>query len=80
MTKYQTYQATGEDLEFGRDANEMPQPLTQAPYYAIEVEPVLHHTMGGIKINSKAEVMNQSGNPVPGLYAAGEVTGGIHQH
>ena len=47
----------------------MPRPLTQAPFYAIEVEPVLHHTMGGIKINSKAEVVNKSGNPVPGLYA-----------
>ena len=56
----------------------VPRPLTQAPFYSIEVEPVLHHTMGGIKINSKAEVVNKSGNPVPGLYAAGEVTGGVH--
>ena len=78
MDKYQEYQATGEDLEFGRNGNEMPRPLTQAPFYAIEVEPVLHHTMGGIKINSNAEVVNKSGNPVPGLYAAGEVTGGVH--
>ena len=78
MNKYQEYQTTGEDLEFGREGDEMPQPLTQAPFYAIEVEPVLHHTMGGIKINSKAEVVNKSGNPVPGLYAAGEVTGGVH--
>ena len=78
MDKYQEYQTTGEDLEFGRKEDEMPQPLTQAPFYAIEVEPVLHHTMGGIKINSNAEVVNKSGNPVPGLYAAGEVTGGVH--
>ena len=78
MNKYQEYQATGEDLEFGRNGYEMPHPLTHAPFYAIEVEPVLHHTMGGIKINSKAEVVNKSGNPVPGLYAAGEVTGGVH--
>ena len=78
MDKYQEYQATGEDLEFGRKGDEMPRPLTQAPFYAIEVEPVLHHTMGGIKINSNAEVVNKSGNPVPGLYAAGEVTGGVH--
>ena len=78
MDKYQEYQATGKDLEFGRKGDEMPRPLTQAPFYAIEVEPVLHHTMGGIKINSNAEVVNKSGNPVPGLYAAGEVTGGVH--
>lgn len=78
MNKYQEYQTTGEDLEFGRNANEMPRPLTQPPLYAIEIEPVLHHTMGGIKINSKAEVINNNGNSVPGLYAAGEVTGGVH--
>jgi fumarate reductase flavoprotein subunit len=78
MNKYQEYQTTGEDLEFCRNGYEMPHPLTHAPFYAIEVEPVLHHTMGGIKINSKAEVVNKSGNPVPGLYAAGEVTGGVH--
>lgn len=78
MNKYQEYQTTGKDIEFGRNGSEMPFPLTHAPFYAIEVEPVLHHTMGGIKINSKAEVVNKSGIPVPGLYAAGEVTGGVH--
>lgn len=78
MNKYQEYQTTGEDLEFGRNEYEMPRPLTQAPFYAIEVEPVLHHTMGGIKINHKAEVVNNSGKTIPGLYAAGEVTGGVH--
>ena len=72
------FEGLGEDPEFGRNANEMPRPLTQTPLYAIEIEPVLHHTMGGIKINSKAEVINNNGNSVPGLYAAGEVTGGVH--
>ena len=48
------------------------------PYYAINVEPVIHHTMGGIKINAQAEVVNQNGKAIPGLYAAGEVTGGVH--
>ena len=71
-------QSTREDLDFGRKADEMPRPLTEGPYYAIEVEPVIHHTMGGIKINSRAEVVDRTGKPVPGLYAAGEVTGGIH--
>ena len=78
MDTYQRYQATGEDLDYQRKAEEMPRPLNMAPYYAIEVEPVLHHTMGGIQINSKAEVVNQAGNIIPGLYAAGEVTGGVH--
>ena len=78
MEKYSLYQATGDDKDFQRKAEEMPRPLTEAPYYAIEVEPVIHHTMGGIKINSRAEVVNQNGKAIPGLYAAGEVTGGVH--
>ena len=78
MEKYSLYQTTGEDKDFQRKAEEMPRPLAQAPYYAIEVEPVIHHTMGGIKINTQAEVVNQDGKTIPGLYAAGEVTGGIH--
>ena len=78
MDTYSKYQVEGTDLDFGRLAEEMPTPLDKAPYYAIEVEPVLHHTMGGIKINSKAEVLNSSGTPIEGLYAAGEVTGGVH--
>lgn len=78
MQTYESYQASGSDLDYGRRAEDMPRPLTQAPYYAIQVEPVLHHTMGGIKINDKAEVVDKEGNPIPGLYAAGEVTGGVH--
>ncbi|MBQ8420793.1 MAG: flavocytochrome c [Bacteroidales bacterium] len=78
MEAYRMYQVAGEDPDFGRKAEEMPRPLNQAPYYAIHVEPVIHHTMGGIKINSNAEVLNEAGEAVPGLYAAGEVTGGVH--
>lgn len=78
MEKYSHYQTTGEDKDFQRKAEEMPRPLTDAPYYAINVEPVIHHTMGGIKINAQAEVVNQNGKAIPGLYAAGEVTGGVH--
>ena len=78
LEKYSHYQTTGEDKDFQRKAEEMPRPLTEAPYYAINVEPVIHHTMGGIKINAQAEVVNQAGKAIPGLYAAGEVTGGVH--
>lgn len=48
------------------------------PYYATLMTPSVHHTMGGVTINKKAEVLNEAGNVIPGLYAAGEVTGGIH--
>ena len=56
----------------------MPRPLTEGPYYAVEVGPAIHHTMGGIKITPNAEVLDTNGNVIPGLYAAGEVTGGVH--
>ncbi|HCO52732.1 MAG TPA: flavocytochrome c, partial [Sutterellaceae bacterium] len=38
----------------------------------------VHHTMGGVAINSHAQVMDRRGQPIPGLYAAGEVSGGVH--
>jgi fumarate reductase flavoprotein subunit len=46
--------------------------------YALTVQPGIHHTMGGLKINTNTEVLNTSGNVIGGLFAAGEVTGGVH--
>lgn len=65
------------DDEFQRDTG-MDNTLEKAPYYAIKVGPGVHHTMGGIKINSNAEVVKMDGNIIKGLYAAGETTGGVH--
>ena len=48
------------------------------PYYATLMTPSVHHTMGGVQINTKAQVINKAGKVIPGLYAAGEVTGAIH--
>lgn len=53
-------------------------PMTEGPWYACPKVPTVHHTMGGIRINVHAQVLNKKGSPVKGLYAAGEVTGGIH--
>ena len=64
------------DPEFNRVS--FANPLDQAPFYAIKVQPGIHHTMGGIKINDNAEVVGTDGNVIPGLFAAGEVTGGVH--
>ena len=69
--------ANGIDEEFGRN-NGMDDDLSTAPYYAIKIAPGIHHTMGGIKINTSAEVIDTDGNVIPGLFAAGETTGGIH--
>ena len=51
---------------------------TEGPWYACRKVPTVHHTMGGIKINVKSQVINTKGKVIPGLYAVGEVTGGIH--
>lgn len=48
------------------------------PWYAIPRTPSVHHTMGGVVINADTQVLNENGNAIPGLLAAGEVTGGIH--
>ena len=64
------------DADFNR-AN-MPRKLETSPFYAVEIGPAVHHTMGGLAINNKAEVLTSDGTVVPGLFAAGEVTGGVH--
>ena len=53
-------------------------PMTEGPWYACLKVPTVHHTMGGVKINTKADVIGTNGKPIAGLFAAGEVTGGIH--
>ena len=45
------------------------------PYYIMAYKPAVHYTMGGLRINPNAEVLDTAGNPIPGLFAAGEVAG-----
>lgn len=52
--------------------------MTEGPWYACKKVPTVHHTMGGLQINTKAQVLDKNGKVIPGLYAAGETTGGIH--
>ncbi|WP_029910332.1 flavocytochrome c [Pelobacter seleniigenes] len=73
---YNAYQSTGKDLAFGR--SDMPLNLTKPPFYAVRVAPGIHHTMGGVAIDPDSEVLDLQSWPIPGLYAAGEVTGGVH--
>ncbi|UUV99729.1 flavocytochrome c [Vagococcus luciliae] len=65
------------DKEFSRETG-MDNELNKGPYYAIKIAPGIHYTMGGVKINDKTEVLNKDNQPITGLYAAGEVTGGLH--
>lgn len=78
ISMYNEAQKAGEDKDFGRSANEMPVPLAEPPYYAVEVTPAIHHTMGGVKVDASTHVLRPDGTIIPGLYAAGEVTGGLH--
>jgi fumarate reductase flavoprotein subunit len=73
---YNQYQAAKHDPDFDRD--DMPRPIKTGPFYAIEIKPGIHFTMGGVRINEKTQVLTPDKRPIPGLYAAGEVTGGVH--
>ncbi len=64
------------DPKFGRKLFD--RPIVKPPFYATPRAPSIHHTMGGVQISTNAQVLDKKGKPIPGLYAAGEVTGGIH--
>lgn len=72
----------GQTDEFGRtlfiDTDKKNNGINNPPYYAAMRIPTVHHTMGGVEINDNTEVLDTKGNVIPGLFAAGEVTGGIH--
>lgn len=76
MNNWNGYVEAKNDPDFGRTS--FANPLNTAPYYAVKVTAGVHHTMGGLKINPNTEVLNENGEVIPGLFAAGEVTGGVH--
>ena len=76
MNTWNGYVEAKNDPDFGRTS--FANPLNTAPYYAIKVTAGVHHTMGGLKINPAAEVLTEDGSAIAGLFAAGEVTGGVH--
>ena len=67
---------SGVDQAFNRE--HLTQTLENGPYYALKVTPGIHHTMGGLKIDNQTHVLTEEGTIISGLYAAGEVTGGVH--
>lgn len=66
----------GEDTEFGREG--MTTPIDNETYYAFKITPTVHNTTGGIRVNSESQVLDPNENSITGLYAAGEVVGGVH--
>lgn len=76
MDQYDRAYKSKKDEAFDRP--EMVAPNNVFPMYAVQITPAIHHTMGGLRINGKAEVIGTTAKPIPGLFAAGEVTGGVH--
>lgn len=75
-----TYNATvgGAEDPFGFTVGSSDVALTEGPWYAARKVPTVHHTVGGVRIDTRSRVLTAEGNAIPGLYACGEVTGGIH--
>ncbi len=76
IEQYNKYAAAGKDPDFNRP--NISAKVDTPKYYAIEVTPAIHYYMGGLKIDTNASVVNTKGKAIKGLYAAGEVTGGVH--
>ena len=69
---------SGVDEEFGKVMASTMVKIEEGPYYALPQYPSVHHTMGGLVIDTTTNVYDIYGEPIDGLYAAGEVTGGVH--
>ena len=79
VDKYNAALAKSKDEAWGRYLQKDAKPIGQAPFYAMRLTPKVHHCMGGVNINAKAEALDiENDKPIAGLYAAGEVTGGVH--
>lgn len=76
VNKYNSYVDAGFDPEFHKDTFSLK--VEKAPFYATPRKPAVHHTMGGLRIDTNARVLDENGQPIKHLYAAGEVAGGIH--
>lgn len=77
VAKWNEDVAAKSDTAFNRTTG-MEHDLSKGPYYAIKIAPGIHYTMGGIKVNPETEVLTKEGTSIKGLYAAGELTGGLH--
>ena len=77
VEKYNGFVAKGSDDDFGRAATYLTKAIGEGPYYIVEQKPRFATTMGGLVINTSMQVLNESGEPISGLYAAGENCGQV---
>ena len=78
VARYNSFVEKGKDEDFGKAARNLTKKIEHGPFWACYTGMTVHHTMGGLSCNVKAQVLDWQGNVVPRLYAAGEITGGIH--
>ncbi|MGE4272297.1 MAG: flavocytochrome c [Desulfitobacterium sp.] len=78
MKRWDSFVQKGKDDDFNTMIMKGAKPTREAPFYVTRLWPKVHHTMGGLVTNVKCQVINQDSQPIKGLYAAGEVTGGVH--
>ncbi len=78
IEKHNGFIDSGVDEDFGKVMSSTMVKMEEGPYYAIAQYPSVHHTMGGLVIDKYTQVKDIYGQVIPGLYAAGEVTGGVH--
>ena len=77
VTTWNQAVAGQDDADFGRNMG-MDRDISAGPFFAIHIAPAIHYTMGGIKINPQTQVLKEDGSTLKGLFAAGEVSGGLH--
>lgn len=75
---YNQYVQSGIDQDYGKMIVKDASPIQEPPFYAMKLWPKVHFVMGGLGITEKAQVLDYDGKVIDGLYAAGEVTGGVH--
>ena len=80
VARWNAYVDKGSDPEFGRGADVPMHKINTPPFYAATLYPVWHDSYGGLRINGRAQVIDMQGDPIPGLYAGGESSGGGNQH
>ena len=78
VAQFNGFIADGFDPDFGKPILQDAAPLEHPPYYSMRLWPKVHYTMGGVLINTRAEVLDLQQKPIQGFYAAGEVAGGVH--
>ncbi|MGL4785427.1 MAG: FAD-binding protein, partial [Cetobacterium sp.] len=76
IERYNDFVKNKKDLDFNRRGSLVS--ISEGPYYIQKVAPAVHHTMGGVRINKENQVLNKNGEVIEGLFAAGEIVGGLH--